>query len=301
MVVWPRLWEVAVEIIGKEKIVTFDQSGRLKELSCFDVRKSEGTPVENYLDLVKKIAVLQYENPHYVLLYRGQPRDYKRTTNRGSEISTIKPSIFRGTPAPGANELMRKFNRLRDAEQELVSQWRANNLPEFDRLVRQKIIQWAILQHYEICATPLLDVTQSLRIAASFACSQEDDNVPIENNCFLLVLGVPHLAGAITASSEAGVQILRLSSICPPNALRPHIQEGFLVGEYPELSSYDQKQNYDHAEIDCARRIVAKFVFDPQTFWTATEFPLFRWDALYPNQGDPLFTVAQNIKAILNR
>ena len=44
-----------------------------------------------------------------------------------------------------------------------------NDRVENDRLRRQRILRWSILQHYEICDTPLLDVTQSIRIAASFA------------------------------------------------------------------------------------------------------------------------------------
>lgn len=43
------------------------------------------------------------------------------------------------------------------------------NRRETDRLKRQRILHWSILQHYEVSATPLLDVTHSLPIAASFA------------------------------------------------------------------------------------------------------------------------------------
>ncbi len=35
------------------------------------------------------------------------------------------------------------------------------------------MLRWAILQHYEVCRTPLLDVTQS--IAASFASMVNGD------------------------------------------------------------------------------------------------------------------------------
>jgi hypothetical protein len=80
---------------------------------------------------------------------------------------------------------------------------------------------WAILQHYEVCDTPLLDVTNSLRVAASFAT-----NNPAAEGPVLYVLGVPSLSGSITASSEQGLQIIRLSSICPPEARRPYFQEG---------------------------------------------------------------------------
>ena len=51
------------------------------------------------------------------------------------------------------------------------------------------------------------------------------------------MLGVPNLSGAITASAEAGLQIVRLSSVCPPSAVRPHIQEGYLLGDLEALQS----------------------------------------------------------------
>ena len=65
-----------------------------------------------------------------------------------------------------------------------------------------------------------------------------------KTQAFLFVIGVPNLSGAITASAEAGLQIIRLSSVCPPTALRPHIQEGYLLGEYPDMVNYDQKEQY---------------------------------------------------------
>jgi hypothetical protein len=108
------------------------------------------------------------------------------------------------------------------------------------------------------------------------------------------VLGVPNLSGAITASAEAGLQIVRLSSVCPPTALRPHIQEGYLLGEYPEMAGYDQKQHYPHFEIDFGRRLIAKFRFNLKSFWKNDAFPKVKRPALYPNQNDPLFQLTQS-------
>ena len=45
--------------------------------------------------------------------------------------------------------------------------------------------------------------------------------------------------------------MIRLASVCPPEAVRPHIQEGYLLGEYPEIADYEQKALYPHYEIDC--------------------------------------------------
>lgn len=146
-----------------------------------------------------------------------------------------------------------------------------------------------------MCATPLLDVTHSLRIAASFASDGAKDE------CFLFVLGVPNLSGAVTASAEANLQIIRLSSVCPPSAVRPHIQEGYLLGEYPELAAYEQKQMYGHYEIDFGRRLIAKFRFDPKTFWRRDRFPKVTRKALYPApSNDPLHELTQIIRRAQN-
>jgi hypothetical protein len=78
--------------------------------------------------------------------------------------------------------------------------------------------------------------------------------------------------------------------------VRAHIQEGYLLGEYPEMTGFDQKQNYAHYEIDFGRRLVAKFAFDPKTFWNDDDFPIVERSALYPNQTDPFYEVAETIK-----
>lgn len=280
-----------MDIIGEQKLFSFvPGANEAASVSCGKVRLNEGVAVVSYLDLATRIAELQYKNRDFVLLFRGQAREYK---NR-KRYCSLKPSLFR--PKNGTNPssamLTARFHRLRDAEHHLVNAYAAEGLPGLSRFKRQPILRWSILQHYEVCDTPLLDVTHSLRIAASFA----SDGAAGE--AFIYVLGVPNLSGAVTASAEAGIQIVRLSSVCPPSALRPHIQEGYLLGEYPDMSGYDQKQHYEAHEIDFGRRLVAKFRFDPQTFWSNAAFPKVERDALYPNALDPLFRLTQPIKQL---
>jgi hypothetical protein len=188
---------------------------------------------------------------------------------------------------PNSLKLMERFTVLNKAERLLGEMYSGAGR---QRLERQQILRWSILQHYEVCATPLLDVTHSLRIASSFA------SIGANEEAFVFVLGVPNLSGAITASAEAGIQIVRLSSVCPPTALRPHMQEGYLLGEYPEMTGYDQKQHYAQYEIDFGRRLIAKFRFNPTTFWTDDSFPMVNKAALYPNDDDPLFELSDSIK-----
>ncbi|WP_114953818.1 FRG domain-containing protein [Sphingosinicella terrae] len=281
-----------MDIIGEQKIWTYG-GGEDHALPrrCSAVRRSEGHQVADFMDLATKVAELQFLNRDYVLLFRGQTGDHK---NR-SRNTSLKPSIMRSRSqgkVPTVESLRNRYDFLRRAEVELVSAYARHNLPGAERLRRQQILRWSILQHYEICPTPLLDVTHSLRIAASFATMNAD------LDAYIFVIGVPHISGAVTASAEAGLQIVRLASVCPPAAVRPHIQEGYLLGEYPELISTDQKEHYRHYEIDFGRRLIAKFRFHPSGFWSrSTAFPVVPEAALYPSEvEDPLQKLARQVK-----
>jgi hypothetical protein len=184
---------------------------------------------------------------------------------------------------------------LRNAEFEIVAAFKGHNYAGRERFERHRILQWAILQHYEICPTPLLDVTHSLRVAASFATDSRHLVDPL-----VCVLAAPNLAGSVTASSEQGIQIIRLTSICPPEAKRPYFQEGYLIGEYPDLVSYDEKRHYKPFEVDFGLRLLAKFRLNPNTFWSDKNFTPIPRDALYPDDRDPLSRIAKNINRTLN-
>lgn len=281
-----------MDTIGQQKLFSFlPGSNDAQATDCTSVRANKGVIASSYLDLATKVAELQYKNRDFVLLFRGQQRDYANQHHHTS----LKPRLLR--PVNGTNPdstlLQERYFRLKDAEERLVHAYRAAGLPDRIRIERQPILRWSILQHYEVCDTPLLDVTHSLRIAASFASEGAS------TAAFVYVLGVPNLSGAITASAEAGLQIVRLASVCPPSAVRPHIQEGYLLGEYPDLGGYSQKQHYAPHEVDFGRRLVAKFQINPETFWSGGAFPKVDGYALYPNDHDPLYDLTLPIKKAL--
>jgi hypothetical protein len=286
-----------METIGQSALWSFlEGSPKIQSTTNNKVRAGDGVFVESYLDLATKVAELQFKNRDYVMLFRGQHQDYP---NRQGNTS-LKPNLFRphGDDEVGAtwSELIgRRFDCLKEAEKELVSSFATGIEADTKYLKRHRILQWALLQHYEVCKTPLLDVTHSLRIAASFASIDADDAA------FLFVLGVPNLSGAVTASAEGGLQIIRLSSVCPPSAVRPHIQEGYLLGEYPEMTDFNQKQHYESYEIDFGRRLIAKFRFNPTTFWKKDTFPMVSKRAFYPDAADPIFELTQQVKNAIAR
>jgi hypothetical protein len=282
-----------METLGKHELWSFpDESGKVKFVkSNTEVRKGEGCPVASYLELATKIAELQFRNKSHVLMFRGQNGDFRNRVNN----TTIKPGLFRPDSSgknPSADILFDRFASLDKAEKALIEAYAQQDFLGKDRIQRTRVLRWSILQHYEVCPTPLLDVTHSLRIAASFASLDNH-----QDRAFIYVLGLPNLSGGITASSEAGIQTIRLSSVCPPQAIRPHIQEGYLLGEYPELDSFEQETRYGAYEIDFGLRLVAKFYFHPVDFWNSPSFPRVPREALYPNADDPLYKMAQELRS----
>jgi hypothetical protein len=268
-----------------------------KKVRCCKVREihdgsANGHLVSNYRELARKIAELQFRNPEFVLLFRGQPDDYP-TTKKGS---SIKPSLFRPEfgkiASPDSVEVARRYEALKVAEKALLTQWKRQGLANIQKLSRYRILRWSILQHYEMCSTPLLDVTHSLRIACSFASGGDHDS-----DAYLMVLAIPQISGSITVSAESELQILRMASICPPSAERPHLQEAYLLGDYPDLTEFDQKMEVAAYEVDFGRRLIAKFRFIPSKFWgTDAVFPRVPMDALTPRDEDPVLKIAMIIQ-----
>jgi hypothetical protein len=278
--------------IGNQKIWSYlDGYADWRPSANQAIRKGRGHLVSSYFDLAKKVAALQFLNREHVLLFRGQHADHK--TAKGA--STLKAGLFRldGARLPTARLLEKRFQLLSLAEGELTKRYQAERFAGIQRLKRHRILRWSILQHYEVCQTPLLDVTHSLRIAASFATRAN------AGEGFVFVIGVPNISGAVTASSEASIQIVRLSSACPPEAVRPHLQEGYLLGEYPEISDYEQGARYKYYEMDFGRRLVAKFRLDSGSLWSRNFRPAPE-EALYPqSHRDRLLAVTEDIKAQL--
>jgi hypothetical protein len=246
------------------------------------VRMSQPKRVASYPKLVQTVARIQYGNPEYSLFFRGQGEDY--TLDDGS--SSMYPSIFRGPDDLGPEELKPRMAKLVRAEALLLEQFAKINFEGHAKLTKFRELCWAILQHYDVCATPLLDVTSSLQAAASFALGHESATG------ILYVLGFPHINGSISYYVEEELLNIKLLSICPPEAQRPYFQEGFLVGTFPTKVS--QKQ----PSLDVACRLIAKFRIGWPSFW-GEYYASIPEKALFPQQ-DRVKEICDNIKATIN-
>jgi hypothetical protein len=280
-----------MEPLGQDKILAYldDQPeviGRCRP--GYPIAASEGHSVCDYPALLRKVAALSYHNPRFKLLFRGQRADYK--VNRRDEPavhSSLYPSILRSEAGtPRKRILQERFARLSVAEQRLEELLR-----KFGVRLHQ-LARWAILQHYEICSTPLLDVTQSLQTALSFALA---DAQP-ESAC-LFVFAFPLLNGPISISIESMTQVIDLSQVCPPQALRPHFQAGVLVGDYPALTDVEATHGGEgRLGNNFAARLLAKFRLLETENWSAQGFAPTARSILFPDEHDDWFLPLDEIR-----
>lgn len=222
-------------------------------LTSPQVPKAEAFHVSSYRKLMGHVARLSYLNKDYLLFYRGQGSDF---TNKAG-ATTLYPSIYRGDRL-SREELDTRFELLARCSRRLREALQKEKPEGYLDVKRRKYIQWSILQHYEVCQTPLLDLTHSLRVACSFALLFDDGKDP-----YVYVLGLPYLTNRISINSEHDIVNIRLLSICPPDALRPYYQEGYLAGTDDITTEYDSKD-----ELDFNNRLIAKFRISRKAgFW----------------------------------
>ena len=142
-----------------------------------------------------------------------------------------------------------------------------------------RVAPWSVIQHYELWPTPFLDLTSSLRVAASFALGVH--NAPTGG--FLYVIAIQKVVSDVMRQIgvDTDLTVVRLSSVCPPGTQRPHLQEGHLIGN-PNFKTEDLGQMPVSPIVD---RMVAKFhVLDsPPGFWDPVDFPRHSWVSMLPD------------------
>ena len=240
-------------------------------------------PVTTFRALVEHVARLAYANPDELLFFRGQDKDYQSRAGG----TTLYPAIYRGDSL-ALREARHRFDILDQASRLLVQRFKTAKIDGHTELRHKRYIQWSILQHYEVVDTPLLDLTQSLRVACSFAQLRSTDPT-----CYVYVLGLPYLTNRISSNSEHDLVNIRLLSICPPSALRPYFQEGYLAGTTDVTFDFDSK-----TELDFRNRLIAKFAISrARTFW-GSGFDQIPESSLYP-RGDKILVLCNALKAEL--
>lgn len=244
-----------------------------------EVAKSSSYEISTYRKLVEHIARLSYLHNNQLLFFRGQGRDFQNKVG----ASTFYPTIYRGDYVT-QDELHYRFRVLDECCRQLKLLFERNQLEGKKEVLRKTYVQWSILQHYEVCDTPLIDFTHSLRVACSFAQSRALDSAS-----FVYVFGLPYLSNRISINSEEDLVNVRLLSICPPQALRPYFQDGYLCGTTDITWEFPDK-----TELDFNRRLIAKFQISKFAKFWGEGFQRIPDSVLYP-RGDKVKALADQI------
>lgn len=257
------------------------------------VPRRDAYPVATYNELMKIVAELSYLNRDNLLFFRGQTKDYRNKAG----ATTLYPTLYRKNVISKA-KLDYDFSVLKEISTILAEETKKHDRRAADEIRRKLYIQWSIIQHYQVYETPLLDITQSLRVACSFAqtgAPREDDFSRKE--AYVYVLGLPYMPNGVSINSEQEIINVRLLSACPSLALRPYFQEGFLVGTADITDNYDDKN-----ELDFNRRLIAKFLIPgDESFWAGNPGGIPRELLFLDEENDTMHGICSAIHgAVLN-
>ncbi len=272
------------DILTHRYIEYLDKIKKGKNLTNSEMLKGDALYVDNYHDLIEEIAELSGKNKDILLFFRGQGEDFRNESNE----TTILPTIYRNI-----RDFEIKLDTLNFASNLLISQIKKkyDRKPGVLDLKQKKHLQWAILQHYGVYDTPLLDVTQSIRVACSFATQNGSEY------SYIYIIGMPYYTNRISTNSEDDIVNIRLLSISPPMALRPHYQEAFAIGS--EFIRFDT-ENIN--EFDFANRLICKYkIPNNDVFWNKSdkhrEYPI-SLDLLLPKE-DSMLAICNEIRKIV--
>lgn len=215
--------------------------------------RSDCWAVESYLELIRLVGALQHQNPQCTLLFRGERKMYSHAT----------PKAFRKK---------RFWSNFKNA-----ADW-MESISGKGRLLcnRSELARWAILQHYG-AATPLLDVTTSLRIAATFALKKPTNNRTNEKPSWcgdvaefpqVSVFAVPRLSDSINIFLGIGICLVDLVADLPSSCLRPHLQRAVFLGltdaVMAGIDSNERKPSKEESCLSCLR--IAKICLKSNEF-----------------------------------
>jgi len=267
------------------------------------VAGEEPCPVTSYSELHKVVSFLNVMNKKCHLLFRGQSIDVLPTPSLLRNTWT-PPREARTGPVALDQDDGHYLEQLDRAGRQVAQILRSDRLlPRWRPFVfedggllrhpERHLAAWAVVQHYGIWPTPLLDLTSSLRVAASFALGLEDDKRRWwqrvgkvgwrkrgECQGHLYVFAIPQLLSDFMDLENyplTEMHALRLNAVCPPDAVRPHFQDGFLL-------TWPLKGRRPDREASVARKLVAKFrLIDTGDFWT-DDFPRHTRASLLPER-----------------
>lgn len=255
---------------------------RINNKSISEHRLDDGEIVNSFSELIHKIGAIQNIVPEYMIYFRGQSIDYSL-----KEGTNLLPSIYRKNTNGELHsyELKERIEKLIDTEEKVMKYFYKkkiglNDFNLFTKLNRNKELKWALIQHYEIAKTPLIDLTYSIDVAATFALLGNKNDYG-----YIYLIALPYPKNSIDINVDEKLINIRLNCFCPPEARRPHYQDGILVGTYP----FDYDNTERKKEYDIASRLIKKFrIKNSKEFWDK-DFKAIPESIIYPGVYDNPF------------
>ena len=287
---WDEWKSPAKECKSQHRTTEYGGSHEFKTRDDWREKITFDIAAKSFAELAERVAFLQLMNKRHVLYYRGSTKDYGASEGMpGMDL----PSIFRTGESKEPYSVDQQLEVLDQRWGHLLNQARAwreilNPHPRPRTVKHYPEAAWAVQQHYKDLlpkasagGSPaesfFLDVTSSLRVAAAFALPNDGSG----ERAYVSVIALPQTTGSITFNADEQLELMRLSALCPPSALRPHLQEGYLVGRFPrpaleEIKADTRSMAYDdyvrHIEefYSLRRRTIARIPLQPTTrkeFW----------------------------------
>jgi len=263
-----------------------------------------GVAINSVSDLLSKIAELRNAHPALRLMFRGQQKDYQIELTHKQTATFLYPSALREACLKKTNVVtvdgqelsLKKYAELLDATVRVFLSTLSSHHPV--RPKDQQVTSFeahGIAQHYKVIPTTMLDVSSDWRVSCCFSQNDGEDS-------YLYVLGLPDFDEPISIKVHENIAIVDLARVCPPTALRPHFQNGFLISPFPDpefrFALTHQLTGYPSREWDFTKRLLAKFRLTEE-FWRCEMAPKDPIKFYFPDTVDPMFRLANDLRGAL--
>lgn len=179
--------------------------------------------------------------------FRGQSNRYFSPEGK----DWILPSICR---ANGRwiyqNELTHRIETLNEKVAQMNERYLDSSIWSDDisikKMLCDKHVSHGLSQHYELCLTPHLDVTEDFEVAYSFAKHKD-----IKKG-FVFLIRTPRCPHLVNVFFEENLYAINLQKIVIPQSTRPNKQKAWSLSFYPEISSLT-KELYGPSSFDLGK------------------------------------------------
>ena len=164
--------------------------------------------------------------------FRGQPT--RHLSREGKDL--ILPSICRTNEGDICqNELNKRIKKLDTRVKQMSDSYIDSDVwsdsTSILKLLSDKFVGYGLCQHYELCKTPHLDVSEDFEVAYTFS------KFPDLNKGVIYIISVPACPHLINILFYEQLYAINLQKIVIPQSTRPKVQKAWSLSFYPDIST----------------------------------------------------------------